>query len=198
MDGSINFSGTLDGSIADSGGGKIQDVQTNASGDYESVVDEQGVAKIDLSNYATDEQLESAVDNINSVLLTKQNVINYSTEEQVVGTYFGKPRYQKTYRVASPTANSTTVIQDSDAQYIKEVISINGSYQREITGTSYVLHEGLFNYENNSYNSFARVIKSSPTASEVGIAYNIRIGTGQTIKNLKITVQYTKTTDTTQ
>ena len=107
MDGSINFSGTLAGSIADSGG-RIQDVQTNASGNYETVVDEQGIAKIDLTNYATNEELESVVDNINSVLLTKLNKVNFSTEEQNTGVKWidGKDIYFKTF-VISPITMST-------------------------------------------------------------------------------------------
>lgn len=204
MEGFINFNGTLEGSIAGGGGGDVTDVKVRDSQEttFESVVNEEGIAEIDLISYVRRNELaqaienvENSIDNVEELIDTKQNIINYSTEEQVIGTYFGKPRYQKTYRVASPTANTTNVIQDSDVQYINEVIFINGSYQREITGTDYVLNEGLFNYENNSYNSFARVVKSSPTVSEVGIAYKISIGTGQAIKNLNITVQYTKTTD---
>lgn len=107
MDGFINFNGTLEGSIADGGSGAVKDVKTNASGNYESVVDEQGIAKIDLSNYTTDEQLESVVDNINSVLLTKQNVVNYSTEEQDTGIKWidGKPLYAKTIIHDTPISN---------------------------------------------------------------------------------------------
>jgi hypothetical protein len=108
MDGFINFNGTLEGSIAGGDSGAVKDVKTNASGNYESVVDEQGVAKIDLSNYATDEQLESAVDNINSVLLTKQNVVNYSTEEQNTGIKWidGKDIYFKTFIIAPLTMST--------------------------------------------------------------------------------------------
>jgi hypothetical protein len=137
MDGSINFSGSLAGSIADSGGGKIQDVQTNASGEYTSVVDEQGVAKIDLSNYATDEQLESAVDsvnyainNINSILSTKQNVVDYSTNEQFIGTWFGKPIYQKIIDWSSSPVNipSTWSVTTIDSSNIERVIDCKGHH----------------------------------------------------------------------
>ena len=109
MDGSINFSGTLAGSIADSGGGRIQDVETNASGDYETVVDENGIAKIDLSNYATDEQLESAVNSINSVLLTKLNKVNFSTDEQNTGLKWidGKDLYMQV--IQANNLNTDTV-----------------------------------------------------------------------------------------
>jgi hypothetical protein len=126
MDGSINFSGTLAGSIADSGGGKIQDVQTNASGDYVSVVDEQGVAKIDLSNYATDEQLESAVDNINSVLLTKQNIINYSSTEQLTGrTLNGKPTYIKIFeKLNMPPDTAYDVAEGIDDIILHDICAI--------------------------------------------------------------------------
>lgn len=124
MDGSINFSGTLVGSIADSGGGKIQDVQTNASGDYESVVDEQGIAKIDLYNYTTNEQLESAIDNINDVLLTKLNKVNLSTEEQNTGIKWinGKDIFLKVYDLIVPNINGLYSFPDTETPNLEEVV----------------------------------------------------------------------------
>jgi hypothetical protein len=153
MDGSINFSGTLAGSIADSGGGKIQDVQTNASGDYVSVVDEQGVAKIDLSNYATDEQLESAVDNINSVLLTKQNIVNYSIEEQIIGIWSdGKPIYQKTISINNVTIGNTSITNITnvtDFSNIKQIIDGKGYYTE--SGDEGAFPLVIFRYNSNIY-----------------------------------------------
>ncbi len=175
MDGSINFSGTLAGSIADSGGGKIQDVQTNASGEYTSIVDEQGVAKIDLSNYATREQLQSAIDTINSVLLTKQNVVNYSTEEQNIGIKWidDKPIYQKTYELQSEITVTNTWdwtslgISAGDIETYVSVVAQNNS------GTCWVVNCATVNG-------------------------NIAMSTGRnqdTIGVKKFTILYTKTTD---
>jgi hypothetical protein len=153
MDGSINFSGTLAGSIADSGGGKIQDVQTNASGEYTSIVDEQGVAKIDLSNYATDEQLEIAVDNINSVLLTKQNVVNYSTEEQNTGIKWidGKPIYEKVYvlqRTIDVSYNSWTATGISTSE-IEQLINVITYYKSSCWGGALIatIDNGDFRFQ---------------------------------------------------
>jgi len=147
MDGSINFSGTLAGSIADSGG-RIQDVQTNANGDYTSVVDEQEIAKIDLFNYATNEELESelnnyttneelesAVNNINSVLLTKQNVVNYSTEEQNTGRKWidGKQLYERTINCGELTFGTHNI----ETLTVEEVKFIKG-FVEDINDSSYI------------------------------------------------------------
>lgn len=136
MDGFINFNGTLEGSIADGGSGAVKDVKTNASGNYESVVDEQGIAKIDLSNYTTHEQLESAVDNINSVLLNKQKVINYSTEEQDTGELWidGISHiFQKSF-LATLSGNSLQI--DLTGLNIREAWIKDGYYNIGVTNLS--------------------------------------------------------------
>ena len=141
MDGSLNFSGTLVGSIAGGDENIIRDVQTNASGDYESVVDEQGDAKIDLSNYTTDEQLENAIDNVNSVLLTKLTIVNYSTEEQNTGIKWidGKYIFQKTFIlenqiIVSPSSWTNTEIQllNVDKFINAFAISEDGTFQGSV------------------------------------------------------------------
>lgn len=192
MDGSINFSGTLLGSIADRGTG-IQDVQTNASGEYESVVDEQGIAKIDLSNYATDaelesavnninselsnyatdEQLESAVNTINSVLLTKQNKIDFSIEEQNTGRKWvdGKSIYQKTYLNVNLSNNQDTVL-DSNAStmqllsYVIDFCGIPNTLTKHIENTSdtlYIDNRGLIYYINRTTSWWNELNKANIT-----------------------------------
>lgn len=64
MDGSINFVGSLNGSIdkGGGGGGNVYDVKVKTSLNYESVVDENDkTAYIDLSGYATKSELSGFV-----------------------------------------------------------------------------------------------------------------------------------------
>jgi hypothetical protein len=153
MDGFINFNGTLEGSIAGGDSGAVKDVKTNASGSYESVVDEQGIAKIDLSNYATDEQLESAVDNINSVLLTKLNKVNYSTEEQNTGIKWidGKPIYEKVYvlqKSIDVSYNSWTATGISTSE-IEQLINVITYYKSSCWGGALIatIDNGDFRFQ---------------------------------------------------
>ena len=97
MDGFINFNGTLEGSISGGGGGgggDVTDVKVRDSQEttFESVVNEEGVAEIDLISYVRRNELTQAIenvknsiDNVEELVDTKQNVINYSTEEQNTG-----------------------------------------------------------------------------------------------------------------
>ena len=88
MDGFINFNGTLNGSIAGGGGGDVTDVKVRNSQEstFESVVNEQGVAEIDLISYVRRNELtqaienvENSIDNVEKLVDTKQNKYDYST-----------------------------------------------------------------------------------------------------------------------
>ncbi len=118
MDGSINFSGTLGGSIAD-GGGNVDDVKVRHSQttEYESVVNNEKIALIDLVSYvrrnelAQDLQVQEynfdlkldykqnnliAGDNItleNNVISAKASGVNYSTNEQDTGMLWHDGRH---------------------------------------------------------------------------------------------------------
>ena len=107
MDGFINFNGTLEGSIAGGSGGDVMDVKVRDSQEttFESVVNEQGVAEIDLISYVRRNELSQELmlleNNIDNELERKQNIVDYSTEEQLTGQKWidGKPLYQKTVRL---------------------------------------------------------------------------------------------------
>ena len=118
MDGFINFNGTLEGTIAGGDSGAVKDVKTNASGNYESVVDEQGVAKIDLSVYAKETEVSEDIQSLSGQLANKQNIIDYSTEEQNTGIKWidGKPLYAKTISHDTAMTNRawTQLINDSN------------------------------------------------------------------------------------
>jgi hypothetical protein len=98
MDGFINFNGTLEGSIAGGDSGAVKDVKTNASGSYQSVVDDAGNAMIDLSLYAKETEVSEDIQSLSGQLANKQNIINYSMEEQLTGRFLnGKPTYIKIF-----------------------------------------------------------------------------------------------------
>lgn len=99
MDGFINFNGTLEGSIAGGDSGAVKDVKTNASGSYQSVVDEAGNAIIDLSIYAKETEVSEDIQSLSSQLTNKQNILDYMTEEQNTGVKWinGKYIYQRSY-----------------------------------------------------------------------------------------------------
>lgn len=152
MDGFINFNGTLEGSIAGGGGGDVTDVKVRNSQEtaFESVVNEQGVAEIDLISYIRRNELtqaienvENSIDNVEQLVDTKQNIINYSTEEQNTGIKWidGKILYQKTFEktINVTSANRTwyTILTSSDLRYIdakKIFIDVSGSYIEDSDG----------------------------------------------------------------
>lgn len=114
MEGFINFNGTLEGSIAGGGGGDVTDVKVRNSQEttFESVVNEEGVAEIDLISYVRRneltqaiENIENSIENVEELVDTKQNIINYSTEEQNTGTKWidGKDIYCRVLDLGSDT-----------------------------------------------------------------------------------------------
>lgn len=82
MDGSINFIGSLSGSIDEGGegGGNVYDVKVKTSSQYESVVNEEDkIAYIDLSGYATKSELSGYV--TSNALITILN--DYVTDSEL-------------------------------------------------------------------------------------------------------------------
>ena len=134
MDGFINFNGTLEGSIAGGGGGDVTDVKVRDSQEttFESVVNEEGVAEIDLISYVRRNELSQELmrleNDINTELERKQNIIDYSTNEQIIATWFGKPIYQKIIDWSSSPVNipSTWLATTIDSSNIERVIDCKG------------------------------------------------------------------------
>ena len=159
MDGFINFNGTLEGSIAGGGGGDVKDVKVRDSQEttFESVVNEEGVAEIDLISYVRRNELsqaienvENSIDNVEELVDTKQNIINYSTTEQLTGrTLHGKPTYIKIFELSNMQPNTEFEIAEniddiilhdicaitSNAKYYPSTISM---YNYQGAGTQYV------------------------------------------------------------
>ena len=120
--------------------------------------------------------------------------IIYSDEEREVGVWRdGKPLYQKSYYVASPTKNAETRITDNTIQTIDVCVSLYGTYKRTSSSNimTYTLNgrEGSYSDED----SFIRV--DMPDSGNYGFTYYLQ-SVNSTITDLIFTIQYTKTTDT--
>lgn len=144
MDGFINFNGTLEGSIAGGGGGDVTDVKVRDSQEttFESVVNEEGVAEIDLISYVRRNELtqaienvENSIDNVEELVDTKQNVINYSTEEQNTGRKWidGKQLYERTINCGELTSGTHNI----ETLTVEEVKFIKG-FVEDINDSSYI------------------------------------------------------------
>lgn len=110
---------------------------------------------------------------------------NYSTDEQVVGTWIdGKPLYQKTVEITTPSALDTnTNVYDLSSLSISNIVYMNG-YIINSTGNEYPL-----NYHNKGTQDYATTWYRS---GAIGMA----VGSDSTKnKTAYVTLQYTKTTD---
>lgn len=119
---------------------------------------------------------------------------NYSTEEQIVGTWIdGKPIYEISYYNETPNVSSTYndfVSTGVILNNIDNIININGTVIRDI-GDGKLCYP--IAYESNDYKLIVR-----PYAIGNSDDYDIKYCayfSSNSIKNLIITVQYTKTTD---
>ena len=117
---------------------------------------------------------------------------NYSTEEQVIGTWIdGKTLYQKTIVTTVGSVSATTTKQVALGITVDTFVNISG----------YVLYNNTYNPINCLTNDMAHIIKvyartnSYSTAAErntLQILNTIDVFVNQP---LTITIQYTKTTD---
>lgn len=111
-------------------------------------------------------------------------VCNYSTEEQAVGTWNGKPLYRKTITTTGPTtADTDTLISNTLINNIKEVTKIDGI----IMGgdISYPINY----YYDSNYNSCAYYY---PTGNN---GLKMKVGASMKSCPIKVIIEYTKTTD---
>lgn len=138
MDGFITFNGTLQGGIEGGSGGDVADVKVrhSQSTDYESVVNSEKIALIDLISYVRRNELSqelmvlennfeldltlkqdrlTAGDNItieNNVITASSGSISYSFNEQNTGTKWvdGKDIWQKSFLFESDLNISTNYV----------------------------------------------------------------------------------------
>lgn len=185
MEGFINFNGTLEGSIAGGDSGAVKDVKTNASGSYQSVVDEAGNAMIDLSIYAKETDVSEDMQSLSSQLSNKQNKLDYSTEEQDTGIKWidGKPLYQKTIIVTSIVSGANII--NHNISNIDRIVNMSGTF-----------------FATNNSSPIPNEISDnawSLNMYDFGLtSFSLSIGSNwvQYFDHIQVTMQYTKTTDT--
>ena len=118
-------------------------------------------------------------------LQMKTNVSDYySTNEKIVGTWTdGKPLYQKTYLLMTPSNSNDTVIGTFDSTYT--VREMNGFVEDSSSHTYLPI---MFKYGDDANNYITVYITAS------GI--RAKVANGYTSKPIYLTLRYTKTTDT--
>lgn len=189
MDGFINFNGTLEGSIAGGGGGDVTDVKVRNSQEstYESVVNEQGVAEIDLISYVRRneltqaiENIENSIDNVEQLVDTKQNIINCSTIEQNTGIKWvnGKDIYLKVYDLIVPDSSGLYSFPNTETPNLDEVVFSYYSLNKR----------GMSSYV-PWYNN-ATLLLDDITPSSINMYFQSTYHSG---KPLKFILAYTKT-----
>ena len=195
MDGFINFNGTLEGSIAGGGGGDVTDVKVRDSQEttFESVVNEEGVAKIDLISYVRRNELSQELmrleNDIDTELQRKQNIFDYSTTEQDIGLTWidGSHIYQKTIILENISLANNSFIAKNISDYISN-ISMLISYESIIhnkTGDIFYL---------TPYSLYSTLTPYSVNVAIVGNEIDITTGSSFSSMNtdIYITFKYTK------
>ncbi len=116
-----------------------------------------------------------------------KNMHNYSTTEQVIGTWIdGKPLYQYTFAITPTSSALTTIIySDYGLANIKEIVYANG-FNHGGTYNVGVILNGYFNPD-VSYGACMQDI----TTTSLGYKIGSQLLNGK----LYITIRYTKTTD---
>ena len=211
----LSSRGTLRGSVGAGGGSSPQDVYWDdildkpefaavaTSGSYNDLTDKPTpptvmVGATAQSNGAAGYAPQPLAGDQNKFLngggewvMPPSSSVNYSTNEQVIGTWIdGKPLYQKTIVTNNSTINTDVILSVIDLN-IDTLVSIVGGYKRIATWANLEFMYHFNCYENEQYNSYLRY---SITNNE--IQYSIRLGTDETTNYQIFTLQYTKTTDT--
>lgn len=124
----------------------------------------------------------------------RENQHNYSTEEQIIGTWIdGKPIYEISYYNETPNVSSTYnefISTGVILNNIDNIININGTVIRDI-GDGKLCYP--IAYESNDYKLIVRPYTIG-NSDDYDIKYCAYFSSNS-IKNIVIIIQYTKTTD---
>lgn len=106
--------------------------------------------------------------------------VNYSTEEQVIGTWIdGKPLYQKTYQFNGSLGRTYTVL---DADLTKDEV--------RCTASSFIISGSSIIFSTNILNNSSCTIGYNPS-----VGLYLENYSSYTITKATVTIEYTKTTD---
>lgn len=111
-----------------------------------------------------------------------KELVTYSTDEIVIGTYLGKPLYRKVYTFTTSSNDATSWTEfDRSPENIENVINIYG------TSTDKSNHVHPINYYESSNNYIFVMLYSNNS-----LRYQKK---GYAVLNIKAIIEYTKTTD---
>lgn len=137
-----------------------------------------------LSNLNTTNK-SNLVEALNETNTNSKNMRMYSSEETIIGTWFGKPRYRKTITFKT-TINGSFTVPHEIANVDEINVDYGNSYFIETPGTSYSLP--IIGYAGNlTDNCYVYVNKEN--------IYIFATGGWNTSWTKYITLLYTKTTD---
>lgn len=129
------------------------------------------------------DNVEYAINENTDLINKTDNKHNYSTEEQVIGTWIdGKPLYRKTIKIENVTASSHVDLTS---------LNIENLCANKIRGneTQYGIIFGNFCWNNGSKAFFTQY---SPFGNDSNLYYNL---SNVSFSYLEFTIEYTKTTD---
>ena len=131
-------------------------------------------------------KVNNVADAIESLKTLKGGSTNYSTEEQVVGTWIDeKPLYQKTYVYSSTIPSNTWVaIGTLSSDIVNNVHYIEGTIHNDN-----IAHKFMFGGRSGDSNTMALVNE------EQSKLYIYAARESDTWSNAVVTIRYTKTTD---
>lgn len=117
----------------------------------------------------------------------------YSEEEREIGVWTdGKPLYQKTYIITSPSAEDSNI--DIGISNVENVVNEWGTWYRNVNGATWVYDLNAVN--ENSFNvQFIVLARYKITENRLFLSIQSGAYSGNVL-SVRYTIQYTKTTDT--
>ena len=145
-----------------------------------------------ILNTNSDSQVDTySCDKINRLVkLSGNSGMDFSTEEQVVGTWIdGKPVYAKTV-VVENDSNSTLLTLNHGIENLNEIIDVRGSVQ---TYTAWKPLQNVYTPEMTKYN--VTIYNIEPKKGTFNILIGTMVASEKGFSKANITFYYTKTTD---
>lgn len=143
------------------------------------------------STATTYESYITPVINVDGDEIYNQNISNYSTDEQRIGTWIdGKPLYRKVYNIPETTISSSTATQisiSSDANIIP--IDIRGFIGFATSNTYYPISGTAFR------NNTGFQIRWTANNGLIQLIVDTSMSAESKVKSSYVVVEYTKTTD---
>lgn len=157
---------------------KVTDDTSNINDILNSIMINEGSSALPYEPYVTPSI------NVDGEEIYNQNVMNYSTTEQVVGKWIdGKPLYRKVFNITNPTSSNTNYI-DISSMNIDTATHLYGYYKT---------NAGTFGIPFHDSNDNLSVMFIS---GDTNLYIRGRFGNNYTsITEVKVVLEYTKTTD---